>query len=283
MTTAFVLSGGASLGAVQVGMLTALHERGIRPDFVVGTSVGGLNGAWLAGRYDEEGLARLAEMWRSINRIRLFPPGFLRGLAGFIGVRDHLVSSRGLRSLVREHLTFELLEDAPIPLHIIAADLIEGTAVRLSRGPALDAIVASASLPGLFPPVPMDGRLLVDGGVIDNSPISHAVDLGADRVWVLPTGYPCSLDKPPTTALGVALSAGTLAINQRLLLDIERYRDVVDLRVIPPLCPLGTLPSDFSTSGVLISRGLDETRLWLAANPAFAAEGGRPHESAGTA
>ncbi|QNG18128.1 patatin-like phospholipase family protein [Rhodococcus triatomae] len=263
MTTAFVLSGGASLGAVQVGMLEALWERDVRPDLIVGTSVGALNGAWLAGGYDAQGLARLAGIWRGLRRSRVFRPAPLTGLGGFLGLRDHLVSDRGLRALIRNHLAFDRLEDAPIPLHVIAVDILEGADVRLSQGPAEDAIVASASIPGLLPPVRIDGRSLVDGGVVDNSPIAHAVELGADRVWVLPTGYPCSLDVLPRGALGMALAGATLAINQRLALDVERYSSRVDLRVLPPLCPLGTSPADFRHADDLITRGRAESARWL--------------------
>lgn len=87
----------------------------------------------------------------------------------------------------------------------------------------MEAILASAAIPGVLPPVVVDGRALIDGGVVNNTPISHAVDLGAREVWVLTTGYSCALDGPPRGARGVALHAATLLIHQRLALDVLRY------------------------------------------------------------
>lgn len=260
MTSAFVLSGGANLGAAQVGMLAALDEAGVAPDLVIGSSVGAVNGAWVAGRAD---LGALGDVWRSLRRGDVFPTRPVGGLFGFLGVSDHLVSDRGLRRLLREHLRFGFLEDAEIPLHVVATDIMTGRDVLLSSGDAVDAILASAALPGVFPPVPLDGRLLVDAGVVNNAPISHAVALGADTVWVLATGYSCALEHPPRGALGVALQAASLMIHQRLILDVERYADSVDLRVVPPLCPVSVGPTDFSQADDLVRRAYDLTRLWL--------------------
>src|SRR2546421_465538 len=120
MTTAFVLSGGASLGAVQVGMLLSLAAEDVRPDLIVGTS----------------------------------------------------------------------------------------------RGDAVDAVLASAAIPAVFPPVHIDGRDLIDGGVVNNTPLSHAVSLGADVVWVLSTGYSCALPHAPSSPLAMALHSLTLVVNQ---------------------------------------------------------------------
>jgi NTE family protein len=90
--------------------------------------------------------------------------------------------------MLRRHATAERLEETPIPLHVIATDVLTGEEVRLSEGPLVDAVMAGAAIPGVLPPVDWEGRLLVDGGVANNAPISHALDLGADRVYVLPTG-----------------------------------------------------------------------------------------------
>ena len=263
MTTAFVLSGGASLGAIEVGMLQTLIGRGIRPDLIVGTSVGALNGAWLAGGSSDADLRELADLWRGLTRSAVFPAGLLTGFTGFVGLRNHLVSNRAIRKLLAQHLRFERMEDAPIPLHVIAVDVLTGKDVRLSTGPAVDAVTASASLPGILPPVVIDGRALMDGGVVNNTPISHAIELGATTVWVLPTGYACTLSTVPGSALGIGLLGVTLAINQRLALDIERYESVADIRVVPPLCPLDTSPADFGDADELITRAREQTAKWL--------------------
>lgn len=264
MTTAFVLSGGASLGAVQVGMLRGLADAGTTPDLIVGTSVGALNGGWIASRPDGAGLDALADLWRSLSRNDVFPTRPILGLLGFLGRRPNLLPNSGLRRLLTDHLEFSRLQDAPIPLHVVATDVLSGHDVLLSSGDAVEAILASAAIPAVFPPVKINGRYLIDGGVVNNTPLSHAIALGADRVWVLPTGYSCALAKPPRGALAMGLHALNLAINQRLAVDIARFEDSVDLRVIPQPCPIGISPVDFSHSGELIERSDTRTREWLA-------------------
>jgi NTE family protein len=267
MTTAFVLSGGASLGAVQVGMLRGLAEQGITPDLIVGTSVGAVNGGWLASRPDVNGIDALADLWRSLSRTDIFPTHPISGLLGFLGRSSHLVPNSGLRRLLTDQLEFARLEDAPIPFHVVATDVISGTDVLLSSGDAVDAIAASAAIPGIFPPVNINGRDLMDGGVVNNTPVSHAVALGADRLWVLPTGYSCDLPGPPQTAMTMALHALTMTVNHRLAIDVARFEQEVDLHVIQPLCPVATSGADFSRAATLIERSHAATREWLAACP----------------
>ncbi|WP_248581671.1 patatin-like phospholipase family protein [Nocardioides sp. InS609-2] len=131
MTTAFVLSGGANLGAAQAGTLVALGEAGIRPDLIVATSVGAVNGAWIAGEGDIEDLL---DVWRALRRSDVFPAGPVGGLLGFLGRSDHLGSDGGLRRLLRTHLRFSDLESAATPLHVAATDLLTGEGVLLSSG-----------------------------------------------------------------------------------------------------------------------------------------------------
>jgi NTE family protein len=262
--TAFVLSGGGSLGAVEVGMLGALAEHGIAPDLVVGSSVGAINAAWVAGRPGLEGVSELGNVWRSVRRRDVFPLNPVIGFGGFIGRTDHLVPPANLRRLLTRHVNYERLEQAPIPVRVVATDITTGFEVVLDNGPAVAAILASNAIPAVFPPVEIDGRHLVDGGVADNTPISHAVSAGASVVYVLPTGYACSLKGPPRGALSMALQALTLLVQERLRLDVERYLEMVDLRVVPPLCPLDVTPVDFSHTVELISRAHDQTAQWLA-------------------
>lgn len=264
MTTAFVLSGGASLGSIQVGMLRALAEDGIAPDLIVGTSVGAVNGVWIASRPQVEGIDALADLWRSLSRRDVFPTRPLAGLLGFLGRRRNLVPNTALRQLVEEHCEFSRLEDAPIPLHVVATDVLSGEDVLLSSGSAVDAILASTAIPGVFPPVRVDGRDLIDGGVVNNTPLSHAIALGADTIWVLPTGYACALTASPKGALAMALHGLTLTVNQRLAVEVQHYERVVDLRVVPPLCSVRISPSDFSHSAELIGQSHRSTRRWLA-------------------
>ena len=263
-SVAFVLSGGASLGAIQVGMLRALYERGIAPDLIVGTSAGALNGAYIASRPQTVATAdALADIWRGLRRGDVFPLNPLTGLLGFLGTRDHLVPESGLRRLIARHVEQDRLEELPIPLHIVAVDVISGEELRLSSGPLTEAVLASAALPAILAPVRWGDRSLVDGGVANNTPISHAVALGAQRIYVLPTGHACALDEPPRAALAMALHAISLLTQRRLIDDIERHRGDAQLIVLPPPCPLSVLPIDFAHADELITRAAGDAREFL--------------------
>lgn len=265
MTTAFVLSGGGSLGAVQVGMLQALDELGIRPDLLVGTSAGAVNAAYLAGRgMNAETLADLAGVWARLRRQDVFPTDPVRHLLALRGTQTSLCSNDSLRRLVRAHLPYHRLEDAAIPVHLVATEVLSGREVLLSSGDAVDAVLASAAIPAVFPPVTVDGRPLWDGGIADNAAISQALALGADRVFVLPAGVACALDQPPRGVLASALHALSVLIEQRLIVEVAYLADRADLHVLPPLCPLGVASFDFRHGAELIDRARRASRDWLA-------------------
>jgi NTE family protein len=162
-------------------------------------------------------------------------------------------------------LTYDRLEDAARTVAVVATEVTTGYEVVLSAGPAVDAVMASAALPAAFPAVEVDGRVLMDGGVVNNTPLSVAVSLGADVIYVLPTGYACALSEPPNSALGAAMHAVTVAIQRRLIDDVRLVGAAVDLRVVPPLCPLAVSPIDFRRAGELIQRARTATRTWLEA------------------
>ena len=251
--TAFVFSGGASLGALQVGMLRALYERGITADMLVGTSVGALNAAFVASRRQTPATAReLARIWRGIQRPDAFPLSLRTVVGGMSGQRDHLVPARGLRQIVERHVELDDLTDAAVPLTLVAFDLGTGSETVLSEGPAVDAIVASCSIPGIFPPVAIGDQLLVDGGVVNNTPIRHAVELGAQRVYVLPTQeLPYAQPGRARTALDAAIYGLGLLVGSRLESDIARYRDDVELIVLPAPNARRVQPTDFDHSSAL--------------------------------
>lgn len=263
MTTAVVLSGGANLGAVHVGMLRGLIGADVRPDLIVGTSVGAVNGVYMSSRWDLDGVDGLDALWTGLRRSDVFPTRLLGGFLGFVGQRDHLVPPDGLRRLVERNSEFARLEDAPIALHTVATDLLTGLDRLLSSGPTIDAVLASSAIPAVFPPMVIDGTPYIDGGVVNNTPISHAVDLGADEIWILPAGIACGLDEAPKGALAIALQAVSVLINRRLQRDITEYQDRCDLRVVPPLCPVIVSPSDFGQARELIDRAFDSTVEWL--------------------
>ena len=245
-------------------MLLALAEHGITPDLIVGTSAGAINAAWIAERPGLDGARQLADIWRTIRRRDVFPVNPLAGILGLLGRRDYLVGSGRLRRLLATHLVLERLEQSAVPLRVVATEITSGLEVVIDKGRAIDAVTASAAIPAVFPPVTIDGRHLVDGGVADNAPISYAVQAGASTIYVLPTGYGCSLNEPPRGAVAMALQAINLLVQQRLREDVEQFRETVDLRVVPPLCPLNVSPLDFSHTPELIDRAYHTTREWFA-------------------
>jgi NTE family protein len=264
MTTAFVMSGGGSLAAVQVGMLQALATRGVEPDLLIGTSAGALNAGYVAGHgTSSAALGELASIWGRLRRRDVFPLQPARLGAAALGRAASLCPSGPLRQLIDRHIGFDRLETAAIPLHIVTTDARTGEEVLLSAGSAVDAILASAAIPAVFPPVRIAGRDLVDGGIADNAAISQAVVLGADVIYVLPSGYACALDHTPATPLASALHALTLLIEQRLILEVASYSEHTDIRVLPPLCPLSISSADFRHGATLIERARTATQRWL--------------------
>ncbi len=260
-----MFSGGASLGASQAGMLQALYEDGVRPDLLVGTSVGAINAAFVASRPATVQTAlELQQIWRRLNRCHVFPANPLTAGLGMLGLRDHSVSPSSLRRLLARHVEIDRLEQAPIDLHVLAADLMNGEEVLLSGGPTIDAVLASAAIPGVFPGVPWASRLLVDGGIVNNTPISHAVELGAEQIYVLMAVGTGPLGRAPRGVVASAVAAVSRAISRRFTEDVARYADSVDLRILSPTRLEGIMPTDFSHADELIAEGLSVARTSLA-------------------
>ena len=268
MRTAFVLSGGAALGAAQAGMLRGLYEHGVTPDLLVGTSVGALNAAFVASRPQAPATAdALARVWLGLRRADAFPVSPRALVRGLRRRGDHVVPDRGLRRLLDRHLGVRRLEDAAVPLHVVAYDVGAGEERLLSDGPAADAVLASAAVPGLLPPVRRDGAVLVDGGVVNNTPVSHAVALGAQRVVVLSTQPSRVAAAPPRGPVAMALHAFTLLIGSRLEADAARYAGRVELLVIEAAGAGRVAPTDFTRARELVAAGLAAARTSLAADP----------------
>src|SRR5439155_22056415 len=109
---AFVLSGGGSLGAVQVGMLRALFEKALCPAFLIGTSVGAVSAAWVAGGPAPESVDDLAEIWMGLRRQHVFPLSPLTGARGLLGRSNHFIANDNLRELLEQHIPYHRLEEA---------------------------------------------------------------------------------------------------------------------------------------------------------------------------
>jgi NTE family protein len=262
MRTAFVLAGGGSLGAVQVGMAKALLRAGVTPDIVIGSSVGAINGAYLAGRPDASGLAELERLWLGTRRADIFPLS-VRTLVRMTVTRDISLSPDRLVALIERHLPYRRLENAAVSIHVVTTDFLTGATRVLSSGPAAPAIVASAAIPAAFAPVQIDGRHLVDGGITSNTPIRLARELGADRLIILPTGHACGLRAPPVGAVASALHGLTLLVARQIVTELETLDAQCPYHVVPALCPLGSSAYDFSHARTLIDRAYRQASEWL--------------------
>lgn len=256
-------------------MLRALTEFGVKPDLVIGSSAGAINGTFFAADPTSRGVAKLDQLWRGLTRSHVMPMR-LADLLRIAMRRDYLVDPSVLRRLLEKHLP-PRLEGAVIPIQVVATDMQLGEEVVLSTGPSVPAVFASTAIPGVFPPVKIDGRDLIDGGVSNNTPISSAIKLGAERIVVLPTGFACALKSLPKSAIGRALHALSLLVARQLVTDIERYRSSAALHVVPPLCPVDSSTYDYSGCAALIDRATLSTRAWIAAG-GLDRPGGAPNE-----
>ncbi|MGH3899545.1 MAG: patatin-like phospholipase family protein [Pseudonocardiaceae bacterium] len=231
--TAIVLGGGGVLGAVQVGMLRALVEIGVRPDMVLGTSIGALNGAVLAALPPDEVADRLDALWRSPEAQALFAAGTVRRLREFArsGVAAHPAGP--LRRAVIAVLGDRRIEDLPVRFTCCAARIEDAAEHWFDRGPVVDAVLASAAVPGLLPPAVVDGRHYLDGGLVNSIPLGRAVELGADRVFVLQVGRVDQPLRPPRRPWEVALVAFEIARRHRYARDLATVGDDIEVHVLP--------------------------------------------------
>lgn len=270
--TAFVLGGGGNLGAIQVGMLRALFDRGIVPDLVVGCSVGALNSVAIAGDPTSGGVERLASTWRGLRSDDIFPSGRLNGPWMLVRRAMSLCGNHNLRQLVERCARFERFEDAVVPVEVVATSLTTGRERWFDAGPIVAPVLASAALPAVLPPVEIDGELFIDGAVVDNVPISRALHHGCTQIYVLPAG---NFDRPrplPKRPIDVLLQSFSIARNHRFLSEVGAATpDGVEIHTLPGIDPGGIKRDDFSRTGELIERARLAADAHLAEKAAAAA------------
>ncbi|MFB4278684.1 MULTISPECIES: patatin-like phospholipase family protein [unclassified Nonomuraea] len=244
---AVVVGGGGVLGAAQVGIGYALEQRGFVPDLIVGTSVGALNGA-IAAAHPGKAAPWLDLVWTHARRRQVFPFGYLPSRASVFG-------DRGLRRLIAGAALPSRIEDLAVPFTAVAMDLATGAQVLLDRGDLESALLASAAIPGILPPVEREGRTLVDGGVIAFVPVRAALQAGAASVVVLSTGQTSSPPRPagpPRWPGGVAARAGLLLLRHQIERDLDEVSERIPTVVLPTGVESWPAPWDFRHSRRLI-------------------------------
>ena len=232
MKTAFVLGGGGVLGAYEVGMLRALSEAGIRPDVVVGTSVGAINGAFVAAD-PADAAARLGQLWQGDALRQAFSETLWGRAARLLRSGTHLHSIEPLRRMLDEMLPAADFADLELPFHCVAASIERATARWFSSGPVVPAVLASCAVPGLLPPVEVDGEHYFDGGLVHSIPVGRAVALGALDVYVLHVGRIESPLEVPRRPWEVGLVAFEIARRHRFHEEMSALPDGVRVHVLP--------------------------------------------------
>jgi len=264
MKKTFVFGGGSSLGSIEVGMLKALVERDVIPDFVVGTSAGALNATYFAQNPTLEGVLALEKIWKGLSSKEIFPISPLKSVMSLLKKKNYLIDPKGLHALVNCALSINDLSETKIPTYVVTTDILSGEEVVFnSGGPVKDILSASAAIPGIYPPVKVGNHLLVDGGIVNNTPISTAIQHGATQIIVLTTGFTCDLRDEPKSLPDMMLTSYKYMQHRKLATDVEMYKHKANLRIIPPLCPLTVLSNDFSHGAELIDRAYIQTVQWL--------------------
>lgn len=230
---AFVLGGGGRLGACEVGMLRALFERDIVPQLIVGTSIGAMNGAAAAVDPSLEAIDRLEEVWTTLDKNEVFSGSVLSGAATLVKTRTALQSNLPLRRLIEKMMPAKTFEDLAIPFQCVAASIERAAEHWFDSGPLVDAILASSAVPGILPPVKIEGEHFIDGGIVNSIPIARAVDLGATEIFVLHVGR---IERPltvPKNPWQVGMVSFEVARRHRFARDMASLPTGVVAHVLP--------------------------------------------------
>jgi NTE family protein len=252
-------------------MLRALQCAGIGADIVLGTSVGALNGAMLAA--DPEGaVERLVRLWSGIEAENPFGASLFERVTTFARTGTHLHPNEPLRALLDAYLPARSFDELRVPFQCVAASVEQAGAHWFSSGPLVDAVLASAAVPGLLPPVEIDGEHFLDGGLVHSIPVGRAVELGARRIYVLQVGRIEEALSVPTKPWEVGLVAFEIARRHRFVEEMRRIPEGVEVHVLPtggaegvryrdPRAPLRY--RDLSRMAERIDRACDATAAYL--------------------
>ncbi len=260
---AYVFGGGGSYGAVQMGMVRALAETSLRPDLVVGTSVGALNGVMVAANPDTAA-GMLSGIWPQIERKHVFPGNVVTQALAARSSRPWLFDPGPLSDLITVNLPVLVIEELALPFVAVATDLDTGVRVDLDSGDIRSALLASSAIPGVFPWVERDGRRLVDGGLVANVPVRQAVERGAKSVVVLDCGLFGIDGRWARSLVNVIVQALTITARQQIVADLQVAQQVPVVYLPTPSSITSTL-FDFSHTEALAADAYEEARQLLAA------------------
>jgi len=259
---AFVFSGGVSLGAVQVGTLRAVLEYGIKPDLLIGSSVGALNAAYISQGFTSERVEKLAEIWSGLQRSDVFGSFGIKRIVEIISQPTSISSPKALLHLIAKHVpsTYEALK---IRVHIVATDYLSGKTVVFSEGNLWRNLLASSAIPFVFPPIPIGDRYLMDGSVSANVPLLHAQELGARTLVVFDVGYPCEVKELSQNPLERILHVFSIMLHRQPAGMLAALPEDILVLYIPTLCPLPVPAYDFSQGEFLIKTGYEVAKEFL--------------------
>ncbi|WUH98928.1 patatin-like phospholipase family protein [Spirillospora sp. NBC_00431] len=230
---AFVLGGGGVLGAHEVGMLRALEETGVRPDLVVGTSIGALNGAFVAAGPGPAAVERLTSLWSDDSVRAVFGARVWARLWTLARSGTHLHSNEPLRRMLDELMPVRTFEELTVPFQCVAAGIETAMAHWFTEGPLIPAVLASSAAPGLLPPVRVGDRHYFDGGLVHSIPVGRAVMLGATTIYVLHVGRIERGLPPPRRPWEVGMVAFEIARRHRFFEEMASLPDGLTVHVLP--------------------------------------------------
>lgn len=268
----FVLSGGGSLGALQVGALRAMQERDIRPDMIVGCSAGALNAAVLARGADADAVARAADIWRKVSTQIVYPGGRFTSVWRVVSGQDSLYDNRRFYSFLQEvgctpALTFGA---SAVRLYVTATNLRTGRLHVFGdnrNDRILDALMASTALTPLHPPWEINGERYVDGGTVTPLPLRVALERGSTEIWALHTEGAAE-STTPQPVRGVAAIIGKAVdtmLNLQVQHDLHLAEDArrVNLRHLRLVTPQPMRATDFAHADTLIDAGYAQAVAYL--------------------
>lgn len=251
-------------------MLQALDEVGVRPDLILGTSIGAFNGSVVAAEPGPRGVEQLVEVWQRLEGSDLFSGGVLDRVKAVATLQPAMHGNHELRRLLEGvHHPDTRIEDLAIPFQCVAASIERASEHWFDEGPLIEALLATSAVPVLFPPVEIDNEHFYDGGLVNSVPLRRAVDLGVDVVYVLQVGRVEAPLRVPEKLYEAALISFEIARRHTYAAAIRDVPTDVSVHLLPSGNPVGFDDwrqlrwKDTSSTSRLIEGAYEATRSYL--------------------